>query len=461
MAEEDVKLTFNFDAFKNGIKKASGAIGSFVKNTTGAVNKVLSKIPIIGRLFKKSGDNTKKTAKDTSKGIFNAFGKLALIGGLIAGAVGLIKKAIDSIPEIGKTFQAVGQIVTKNLLWPLRQELIPVLQRVLDWARNNRGMFLKWGNVLVNVFKTIKILFSTVISLVKTFTKSFTDSLRGLVKFAGKDITQVINLLVFKLTALFILLEAKLQPVFAFLGRELGGLVTLFADFFKELKDIGAFDKFLKLLKDLAHITKNVLVLAFKGLKLSIKGVMGLIKGFIVGLGEVDGLGVAWKNFKKTLDTVFSLLNKLFGLLDNKIGPAFEKIGKIVGHIVGGAFKLLIEALKGVSEFLTQILQSAITKLESPTASRVTNVQDAIIRPDGSIVKTDPRDTLVAMKNPNISFGTLAGSSGEKVVNVNMGNINLNVTEGNAQQAGINFAESLQNRIRQIFLDQRTLEGAR
>ena len=470
MAEEEVKLTFDLNPFKKAIQQAGQMMGNFAKNATQAVGKVASKIPLIGKLFKKNSDDTQKTAKGTSKGIMSAFGKLAGIGAVVAVGFGAIKKAMDSIPEIGMTFKAVGDIIGKNLLWPLRQELIPILQKVLDWVRNNRAMFVKWGGVLVNVFRMIKVIFKTAWNLVKSFTKGLMDTLKGLLKFAGKDITDVINLLIFKLTAIFAVLEVKLAPFFEFLGKGMGKLVMGFKDFFKFLERIGALEKMRDILKDIGHLVKNVLVFYFNAYAQAIKNIIALFSGFTKGLGEVKGLGKGfgdtWKTVSETMNKVVKLFTKLVQIIGPKLTPMFKTLGNVIGKTLGKALKGLMSILEGVFGIFSKILDKALGALEGvPTTSgggggRTTRVNDAIIRPDGSIVQTNPQDTLVALKNPQQAMSNVSGKSGGPVT-IQVGDINLNVTEGNAKQAGMNFAMGLQDQMRQIIMDQRVLEGGR
>jgi hypothetical protein len=460
MPKEDIELTFNLNPFKNGIKKASQFVSGFATKTTTMLKNVASKIPLIGKAFKKNSKDVKESAKGTSKGIMRSFGKLAAIGtGFLAGFAA-IKGALATIPEIGMTFKAVGSIISRNLLWPLRQQLIPVLQKILDWARNNRGMFLKWGGVVINIFKTVKVLFTTVMKLVKTLTDSLTKNLKGLVNFAGRDITNIINLIVFKLTALFILLEAKLAPIFDFIGKGLGEVTGIFAGFFKELKDIGVLDTFFKILSDIANLVGKVLILAFEGFKTSLKLITSLLTGFFKGMGEVEGLTEAWDGFLEVIGKVFDLAVKLLKVVGEKLGPAFKALGKIIGTIVGGTLKLLLNTLKGISTALEKIIGFAIEKIGGigEGSNKTTRVKDAIIKPDGSIIKTDPKDTIMALKEPNKSFANMRGGQD---VSISFGGININVTEGNAKSAGENFASGMENKLRQIFLDQATVRGDR
>jgi len=462
MAEEDIILTFNISAFKQGIDKASNEVTGFVKTTESTVNKIVSKIPNIGKKVNKESKETQKTAKKTSKGILSSFGKLALIGGIIAGSVALIKKAIKSIPEIGMTFKAVGRIVTKNLLWPLRKELVPILQRVLDWTRNNRAMFVKWGGVIVNVLKAVKTLFVTVLNLIKTLINSLKTSLKDLVNFAGIDITNIINLLVFKLVALFLLLEAKLEPLFEFIGKGIGEISIIFNDFFKELEKIGVLNSFYEILKGIADIVQRSLILGFESLKVSLKLVTSLLSGFFEGLFGIDDLDKKFETFIGHLKEAFDQVTKLVNILGEKLEPAFNLLGKAIGFLVGNALKLLLASFTQITKDLESLLGFA-NKLISgdfgnKKSNKTTNVDDAIIRPDGTVIRTNPEDTLVALKRPQEAMSNI--HAGQKIT-VQVEGININVTEGNAEQAGINFGMGIEQQMRQVVLDQRTGSGDR
>lgn len=457
MAKEDILLTFDLNAFKQGIQKASQAVSGFVRNTTKTVNKIVTKIPIIGKMFNKESKKTKKTADDTSKGILKSFGKLALIGGLIAGSIGLIKKAISTIPEIGMTFKAVGDIVTKNLLWPLRQELIPVLQKVLDWTRDNRAMFVKWGGVVVNVFKSIKVMFGVVLNLVKTLTKSLMDNLRSLVNFAGKDITEIINVLVFKLTALFLILEAKLEPVFEFIGKGIAEISNALGLLFKELEDIGVFEAFYNILQGIVHILSKILVSSFEKLKTVLETVKTLFSGFLEGIKNVEGLsssiiglGEAYKDLSTAVGKVLDLTTKLFKVVSDKLSPALKALGKTIGGKVGEAIKFLLDKLTGIYTIIEDLINLTTEKIEEKLNKNTSN---------NPISKTNIQDTIIALKRPDEAINKMQPQN--QNINITIPGINVNVTEGNAKQAGINFGMGLEQQIRQIYLDQKTAAGER
>lgn len=463
MAEEDIKLTFNLSSFKQGIEKASQMVTGFADKTKTTVDKVVSKVPVIGKMFNKEAKETQKTSKKTSKNMLNDFKKFAIIGGIIAGSVALIKKALKQIPEIGLTFKAVGRIVTKNLLWPLRKELIPILQRVLDWTRNNRAMFLRWGGVILNVFKAVKTLFGAVLNIVSTLINAFKNSMRDLVNFAGVDITNVINILVFKLVALFLILEAKLEPIFEFIGRGIGEISTILGEFLKELGEIGVLREFYTLLQGIAQVIGRSLVLGFESLKVSLELVTSLLSGFFQGLMNVTGLGKEFDDLIGRFKELFDEVTKLVNIVGEKLEPVFDKLGKAIGFLVGSALKFLLETVEDIAgglEWIVNMANKLITGNASTTTMGPLTVDDAIIKPNGQVIKTNPEDTLVALKRPDDAMRNMNAGQRQNIT-VTVQGINVNVTEGNATQAGINFGMGIEQQMRQVLLDERTTIGDR
>jgi len=262
------------------------------------------------------------------------------------------------------------------------------------------------------------------------------------------------------LTAIFLLLEAKLSPIFEFIGKGLAEITIIFGDFFKELEDIGVLEFFFELLGDISNLVGKVLIVHFEKFKALLKIVTSFLAGFLKGLAGVEGLNDTWKAFLDTLGKVFDLTAKLYELVGEKLSPVFEVLGETIGKVVGGALKGLLTILTSVSGVIEKLINSAVTKLEgTEIKGKVTSVNDAIIKPDGSIIKTNPQDTIMALKQPNKALDKMNGS--QKDISITDGGINIKVTEGNAKQAGTNFGEGLQEQMRQIILNQRTLSGER
>lgn len=461
MASEDIQLTFDPSVFLSNMDRITQSMENFSRQgieTFNRMNETLENMPNGARETQRQTQKTKNNTKEIALGVKKAFGGLTLLANKLKLGFDIAKKVITSIPEVAMTFKAVGDIIKKNLLWPLRKELIPVLQRLLDWTRNNRAMFVKWGGVIVNIFKSLKVLFKVVFNTLKALTKGLMDSITGLTKFASKDITQTINLLIFKLTALFLVLEAKLTPVFEFLGKELDGITNLFVDFFKSLKDIGALDAFFKILKALAKLIGKSLLITFEQFKISLKLILSLLKGFFKGMSEVEGLTEAWEGFVKAMGRALDLVLLLVRAVGDKLVPVFEFLGKILGVVVGQALKELLGLLTEMTEGIGDLFDFITKKLT--TGKKTKKVKDAIIRPDGSVIETDPKDTLVALKNPMQSMNQVSNNV-NNTANIRDVNVNLNVTEGNAEQTGRNFANGFTKGVRQDLMDSLVLGGER
>lgn len=87
--------------------------------------------------------------------------------------------------------------------------------------------------------------------------------------------------------------------------------------------------------------------------------------------------------------------------LPQLILKAFEAIGKFFTETIPGWFRSIGNAIKGVIDRIVGAFGRGREARRS--------VGDAILRPSGEIIETDPRDTLIATRNPN---ALLAGGQG-------------------------------------------------
>ena len=96
--------------------------------------------------------------------------RFLMVGVAIKAGQALMRKFSQHIPEVGRAFNIAGQVFFKNFFWPLRRMLMPMLQRMLDWVRDHRTLFVKWGTVLANIFKVIINLGKQLVSIFTTIT---------------------------------------------------------------------------------------------------------------------------------------------------------------------------------------------------------------------------------------------------------------------------------------------------
>lgn len=408
MARDDVEFTFGADEFEALVKKIDKGMDSIVKNM-------------------------QNRAKDIDKGVTRALGKFAVLGTAVVGAFKLMRSAIRQyIPEIGSTFSIIGKIVGRNLLFPLRKELIPVLQSLLNWTSRNRKLFTEIGTVLASVFRLIKTAFVSLFRLVQPIIKSIRDFLTGIFGDTYRTITETINLVVFKLTTLAVAAQAILQPMFDNIAGLISSLLMAvqrftegFIEGFGKLEDNSA--RAQELLSGLTELMGNL------------KEAIDNITPALNVLGKVIGTVIyeALRGAVEQANALLDVINELFNVIKN---PA--DIGGFLSKL-GGAY------LKGaVSASPAALGVRAATSLIGSGKRR--EVEDVIITKRGEVIETSPQDTIAAFKG---------SPSGVSEINVNFPGINVNVTEGNARQAGENLARGLEEGIRTILLDNMVSRG--
>jgi len=108
-----------------------------------------------------------------------------------------------------------------------------------------------------------------------------------------------------------------------------------------------------------------------------------------------DKLTLVWNILKELPEKIWTLLKEGFNWLKDRLTDAWNAITELPSRIwdfMKGLPQLIADAIKGFFGGIGSFLGFG---------SKSTSVGDAIIRPDGSIIKTDPNDTLIATQNPN------------------------------------------------------------
>lgn len=285
MADQDLTLTFDPKLFTT-------AINQIVDKLTGMEKKLGS---VVGSTTKMEQHGAK------SIGIWTA---------AMTGALGLIKagvsKIMSFIPEIGKSFQIVSDIIGRNLLWPLRQELIPILQGMLNWVRDNRAMFVRWGMVIANVFRVV-------VGIVKNawemWSKLFERLFKGMKKLFGntvKSVTDILNIILFKIAVVMIAVQLLMEPVLEFLV-DAWLMVAKYAKAFWD----------------------------------------GMMRG-------MSGVGRPLAQIVEELGNFFNLMKELFGGLTG-LTAGFESLGAVLGGTIMLALTGLVTILKTINFLVAEI----------------------------------------------------------------------------------------------------------
>lgn len=98
-----------------------------------------------------------------------------------------------------------------------------------------------------------------------------------------------------------------------------------------------------------------------------------------------------------------------------KIIEAFVKFSPVLETVIGWVIQLvdwigqLIDFVTDLAEALAKIGIGALNEVAGFVGGlfggNIENVNDFILRPDGTLIKTDPQDTIIGFKNPDQSFG--------------------------------------------------------
>lgn len=298
--------------------------------------------------------------------------------------------AMSAIPEIGQTFSIAKNIFFKNLLWPLRKELLPILQRVLDWTRQHRADFVLWGSTIVSVFKAAKNVAVAFFSALSPLFSGLFSSLRGIFGDTTRSIVETVNLAIFKVAALTEIAVLKLRPVAEKIGQVFSWVGRMATTFFKSMFD------------GLRGADFSVLTASLREL------------GDALNTIRIGGEGIAsvfGKAFARMIITAVAVLTDLG-----------YTIGALIATIHGDPDK---------AEAITKKMWDANRRLAE--AYNETGFGSGA----NSAASSGSPSGLVQPTSRRYAEATL-----------NIGDIHLHVTEGDARRAGENFADGILGRAR-------------
>jgi phage-related protein len=308
MSDQAADLGFTFDtrAFEAGISRVQRGMTGF-------------------------GTSAKDVARGVTRGMTNIIAKI----GLAAGALKLVKGAIDNIPEIGQAFGIAKDTILKNLLWPLRKEILPLLQRMLDWVRDNRAQFVKWGQALAAVFRAVVNGIKQLVNFAQSATSAIFEFANRIFGTNIRNINDVFNLISFKLATIIEFIKAMIGP----------------------LQEI---------LSPIIDTVGNILGGAIEGLGQALAGIMPWVDDIARGFGE------AFNNMLGFIDNIisavaesgaiqrfFDSVGRLFTRLVEigaKIWEILEPLGTFIGGVLAGALDGLAVILNGVADVLEKII---------------------------------------------------------------------------------------------------------
>lgn len=440
MAKDENTFLFDTKPFTDGLKKIADGMTDLPRSAERMANKINKQIDKL-KLQKKLNKPIKQSSKDTEKakeknesfgkGLSNLVGKL----GLIAIAYKSIQKILQNMPEIGQALGIVKDVFFKNFLFPLRKLVFPLLQRLVDWVRDNRVQFIKWGQILANVFKVIGNQIKFVIDLGKKIVRTFAGFFENTFGISIKNMTELMNILSFKFAVVMTFIQSLLTKTLGSIGKFFEG----FSEGFKFMKidstimdDItSTFSEFMILLKDLEPLLKPIGKL------------VGQIFGATLKLA-IATISLGFKGIEQTIGSIVDLIKLVKGEIS---GKEFGELFKASGTKLFGA---QAEALPDIKE--NSVFGKLLNKLVAPDLAqpikRERKVKDAIIKKDGTIINTSPDDNLIATKNdvrlqPSNATGKGVALGGIKVDFSGMQIILPQATVEKAKEIGKNIVDTI------------------
>lgn len=392
---DDLVFTFNSIPFLNGINKIAGGFRLLKSAATGFFEGAKQGWNDFFSKTKKDSDKTQKSMVtnfgDNANSIVGALTKrVALLGASFLS----LRKIISSIPEIGRSFKIAGDILMRNLFWPLRKLLMPMLQKMLDWVRDHRAMFVRWGVHIANAFRAVVNIVKGLISLVKNFVQSFINRFEAIFGKVTKRMGDIVNIIMFKITAVTEFLIILLEPVMKRLG-------DLFA-------------------------------IAFAGAK-------KFFDGFMSGIGNVT---VPLMDMAKSL----SRLLDLFVKSDKATGSLFRTL-KALGTFIGGALRITIEGF-------AQLIDTVVTSIQGlvEVVSMLKGARQGFTPKQIEEQKKRFQELWKGYKERSLERGsgiktTVIGKGASLSPissSIKIGDMNINIkTEGDAKKVGQQFAQGI------------------
>lgn len=431
--EDEAKFPFDVKGFQKSVDQMSKAISSME-----------TKLNKFGGTMQKS----------VSKGIMSATAKIGL---LVKG----FKSVMKNMPEIGQAFKIAGDIMSKEFFFPIRQQIMPYLQKMLDWVRDHRTLFAKWGQAVADVLKTVIDVGKTLWKTLKDVVTILTDSLQKGLGTSFKSLDEFISVLQVKIAFVTLLIGdavkemfEKISPTFEFIVEKGAEVIKFFTDLVSSwltLNENGdslftVLDKIYDVFDKIVHVVGDSLISFLDGLVEPLKKIMT----------PLDNVAESFQRLMTIFGDDNSGLKSVFKWLGNMVGNqlliAFESLAVAIDTLVSG-----IQTLAQGGNLLKDLFTgdwgalkndwNAVKDIWKDYDSRTTEsgkriwsaekasigIDDGIVTKDGKVIQLNPQDNVYAFK------GTPMGGVTAPMNMV----FNVTVSEGNAQAVGQQLGYSI------------------
>lgn len=448
--EDEVKFPFDVRGFQKAIDQMSNSVSS-----------IETKLNKFGSTMQKS----------VSKGIMFATAKIGL---LVKG----FKSIMKNMPEIGQAFKIASDIMSKEFFFPIRQLIMPYLQKMLDWVRDHRTLFAKWGQAVADVLKTVINVGKTLWNTLKDVVEILTNSLQKGLGTSFKSLDEFVSVLQVKIAFVTLLIGdavkamfKKIAPTFEYVIEKGAEILSFFTDLFGTWatgNDTG--ENFVAIMNTLYDIFDKMIRVIGDSMVSFLQGMLQPLKDLSAPLDVVNNalqrlLNLFGDGENTGLKKVFSWLGNLVG---DQLVIAFESLAIAIDTVVAGiqtlaqggslikdlftgdwgALKNDWNAVKDIWKEYGNRTTSAGGRIWSAEKASV-GIDDGIVTKDGKVVQLNPEDNIYAFK------GTPMGGITTPMNMV----FNVTVTEGNAQAVGQQLGYSIHKSFVDRLKEQQMVRG--
>lgn len=421
-AENDLGFTFDTSFFDKGIKKVMGGFGQMETKAS-------------------------TVAKGVSRGLTAVVGKL----GLLFAGFKSIKTALLDMPEVGQAFGIAKDVFLKNLLFPLRKEIFPLLQKMLDWVRDSRVMFVKWGANLANVFRAVVQGVKNIIGFIKRMSIVVAGFAEKIFGDRVKNINDIFNLVAFKVATVVQFVSILIDQIGGLFSGFFSGLGDVTGPLKGIIENLGEFLKIFTQVNDEGHSFKTVLI--------AIGELFGQIVGFIIQMTDkfLDGFVPAISQIMTPLTRIIEawsdIRESIFGSTEalEKWGNLFEGLGHIIGTGILKTFEFIATVLEDIADTITAIKEFG---LFNTLKGQTENLLGAL--GFGGKNEGGEQSNLAALKEQDARlFPELQTAGGNtSTTSIDFTGMNINVQNGGIEEGkefGLGLIEQIRNEYNSEF----------
>lgn len=328
---------------------------------------------------------TKKNL-DMISGFFNSIGKIG--GDLVGKGMDLFNGGKDLFSKMFQGF-SIDTEGWGNVLKELGGGLLDGIGNLWDTLKPN---LITIGQSLVDVWKTIEPDLLTLLEFWKTNILPPLQSIFGsAVNILGKVIKKVIDD--------FKWFYKLIRPIFKPLGNLFSGLYNTVA------KILGNFDKGTDKGGSLEIFTNAIagLVSPLSAIRTIIETTTSVINVFKTKITET------WQSIKDSFADIWKRVKLGFYTFITAIVEALRKV-KVFGNIEGWRFESTKAGLYHKQKNGNMI---------NVTKDTIDDIDDGIITPNNQVIKTNPKDYIIAMKQPQQLASVSGTGGGTYTININ------------------------------------------